>query len=123
MVRLNIFAAVLGAASVQALPNGMEARSAAHPDGCGAIAPVGFEAVTAAFGSFEAAERSAGNESALAERQTTTITIDTYFHVVARSTALSGGYVPASQLTNQLAIMNTHYGKESYLSSHAEIMN
>lgn len=111
MVRLNIFAAVLGAVSVQALPNGMEARSVAHPDGCGALAPTGFEQVASAFASFEAAERFSANASSLAERQTATITIDTYFHVVARSTALSGGYVPAAQLTRQLAIMNEHYGK------------
>lgn len=31
--------------------------------------------------------------------------------VVARSTSLSGGYVPQSQLTAQLSVMNSNYGK------------
>lgn len=38
-----------------------------------------------------------------------TITIQTYFHVVARSTAASDGYISASALTEQLAVMNDNY--------------
>ena len=106
MVRLNILAAVIGAVSgVQAL----ETRFSA-PGGelCGAKAPTGFESVAAAFAQFEEVARSSNNGTASEKRAITYI--DTYFHVVARSTALSGGYVPAAQLTNQLKIMNQHYG-------------
>ncbi|KAH8592158.1 extracellular metalloprotease [Bisporella sp. PMI_857] len=38
-----------------------------------------------------------------------TITIDTYFHVVARSKSLSGGYVPPEQLESQLAVLNDNF--------------
>jgi hypothetical protein len=38
-----------------------------------------------------------------------TITVPVYFHVVAKSTSLSGGYIPTSQLTSQLQVMNDNY--------------
>ncbi|TGJ76147.1 hypothetical protein E0Z10_g10920 [Xylaria hypoxylon] len=36
-------------------------------------------------------------------------TINTYFHVVASSTALSGGYLTQTMLNNQLAVLNSAY--------------
>ncbi|KAK3377624.1 hypothetical protein B0H63DRAFT_451492 [Podospora didyma] len=38
-----------------------------------------------------------------------TINIDTYFHVVASSTSLSGGYLTSTMLNNQLSVMNAAY--------------
>ncbi|KAL2158250.1 hypothetical protein VTH06DRAFT_4570 [Thermothelomyces fergusii] len=38
-----------------------------------------------------------------------TISVDVYFHVVARSTSLSGGYIPDSQLSAQLQVLNQAY--------------
>lgn len=75
---------------------------------CGSEPPAGFVETAAVFGSFEAAARANGTEE---NARLATVTIDTYFHVVARTTALSGGYIPASQLTAQLSAMNSHYGK------------
>ena len=111
MVRILNLAVLLGSAftSVQAHPEG-ELRVRARPAGCGAEAPAGFDAVAAAFGQFEAAARSANNGTAENEKRAV-VTIDTYVHVVARSTALSGGYVPATQITRQIAVMNQHYGE------------
>ncbi|KAI0407426.1 metalloprotease [Xylaria palmicola] len=36
-------------------------------------------------------------------------TVNTYFHVVASSTALSGGYLTQTMLNNQLSVMNSAY--------------
>jgi hypothetical protein len=38
-----------------------------------------------------------------------TITVQTYVHVVASSTSSSGGYISASQITKQMAYMNSAY--------------
>ncbi|KAM3070215.1 hypothetical protein ACMFMG_010052 [Clarireedia jacksonii] len=38
-----------------------------------------------------------------------TLTVNTYFHVVAKSSSLSGGYVTSTQLSNQIAVMNEDY--------------
>ncbi|KAI1272208.1 metalloprotease [Xylaria sp. FL0933] len=37
-------------------------------------------------------------------------TVNTYFHVVASSTSLSGGYLTQAMLNDQLAVMNSAYG-------------
>ncbi|KAI1108550.1 metalloprotease [Nemania sp. NC0429] len=37
-------------------------------------------------------------------------TVNTYFHVVASSNSLSGGYLTQTMLTNQLSVMNSAYG-------------
>jgi hypothetical protein len=42
-----------------------------------------------------------------------TIEVDLYFHVVASSTSLSGGYVPQSQLTAQYNVLNEAFAPHS----------
>jgi hypothetical protein len=51
----------------------------------------------------EAASRRVGNLSAQA------FTVDTYVHVVARSTALSGGYISDATVQQQIAVLNSDY--------------
>lgn len=77
--------------------------------GCGTEPSAAFLAKSAEFAALEASNSSrvaAADVSAAA-----TITIQTYFHVVAQSTAASGGYIPQSSLTQQLAVMNDNYGE------------
>ncbi len=93
---------------------------AAHPHnaprntnfGCGVEPTADFLAQAAEFAAAEANVTDA-SEFASQAAAAATITIQTYFHVVARSTAASGGYVSQTQLTNQLAVMNSNYGKLS----------
>lgn len=78
--------------------------------GCGTTPTDDFIRKTEHFAAQEAKEvgissKFAGNLSSAA------ITIDTYFHVVAISTAVNGGYVPQASLTKQLAVMNQNYGR------------
>ncbi|KAI3317849.1 metalloprotease [Xylariaceae sp. AK1471] len=42
-------------------------------------------------------------------RALATFNVNTYFHVVASSTSLSGGYLTQTMLNNQLAVMNSAY--------------
>ena len=77
--------------------------------GCGTEPSAAFLAKSAEFAALEASNSSgvaAADFSAAA-----TITIQTYFHVVAKSTAAAGGYIPKSSLTQQLAVMNDNYGE------------
>jgi hypothetical protein len=75
--------------------------------GCGTEPTAEFLAKTEEFAAMEA-----GNSTIQAQfKAAATITIQTYFHVVAKSTAASGGYIPQSSLTQQLAVMNDNYGK------------
>ncbi|CAJ2506506.1 Uu.00g006360.m01.CDS01 [Anthostomella pinea] len=48
--------------------------------------------------------RASGESRALASFE-----VDTYFHVVASSTAASGGYLTQTMINNQLAVMNADY--------------
>jgi len=57
--------------------------------------------ITQALAAEEAAFAASGNVTARA-----TVNVDVYFHVIASSSSLSGGYVPQSQITNQLSVMN-----------------
>lgn len=84
--------------------------------GCGVVPTAEFLATAKEMAAEEAASKSAigslaadGAISALA-----TITVNVYFHVVARSTAASGGYVTAAQIAQQLAVMNDNYGEPNF---------
>jgi len=84
--------------------------------GCGVVPTAEFLAVAKDMAAEEAASKSAlGSVSALAAdgaiSAAATITVNVYFHVVARSTAASGGYVTAAQITQQLAVLNNNYGE------------
>lgn len=43
-----------------------------------------------------------------------TITVKTYVHVVASSTSSSGGYISASQISKQIAYMNSAYSASGF---------
>jgi hypothetical protein len=103
MVHFTALALALGAivSSVTAHPAN-EARAGTN-FGCGVKAP------SAAFLKSSAAMAIAEANSTDDFTTQATITVNTYFHVVAKSTAASGGYIPASQLTQQLAVMNSNY--------------
>ncbi|KAL2152737.1 hypothetical protein VTH82DRAFT_5922 [Thermothelomyces myriococcoides] len=47
-----------------------------------------------------------------------TINVDLYFHVVATSTDLSGGYIPDSQLSAQLQVLNQAYAPYGFQFVH-----
>lgn len=81
--------------------------------GCGVVPTPEFLATANEMAAQEASSKSAlgaltaaGGVSAAA-----TINVNVYFHVVARSTAASGGYVTAAQIANQVAVMNNNYGE------------
>jgi hypothetical protein len=76
--------------------------------GCGTAPTDDFVAKTKQLAALEL--NSAGIHSKLAGNSSATLTIDTYFHVVAKSTVVSGGYIPQASLTRQLAVMNENYG-------------
>jgi hypothetical protein len=107
MVRFTLLAAATAALlpSVFAHPaNGPRSSKM----GCGTEPSAEFLAKSEEMAALET------NSSTIADfSATATITIQTYFHVVARSTAASGGYIPQSSLTQQLAVMNSNYGEPS----------
>ncbi|TVY78237.1 Extracellular metalloprotease [Lachnellula suecica] len=71
--------------------------------GCGTEPSAAFLAESEQMMALEANSTSADFQAAA------TINVQTYFHVVAKSTAASGGYISASALTAQLAVMNENY--------------
>lgn len=76
---------------------------------CGAPEPSAEQlAIANSFAVQEAMALAAGN---LTERAT--ITVNTYFHVLASSTSVSGGYLSASTIASQLAAMNTAFAPYS----------
>ncbi|KAK0102725.1 hypothetical protein ONS95_006327 [Cadophora gregata] len=84
--------------------------------GCGVVPTEEFLAVAKDMADQEAASKSALGASALAAEgaAAAVITVNVYFHVVARSTVASGGYVTASQITQQLAVMNNNYAASGF---------
>ncbi|EKD14151.1 metalloprotease [Drepanopeziza brunnea f. sp. 'multigermtubi' MB_m1] len=77
---------------------------AGRPSGCGTVEPpADFVQAVSQMVEFEA------NATTTESSRRATVTVDTYVHVVARSTSLSGGYVPASQIARQIEVMNEHY--------------
>jgi hypothetical protein len=110
MVQFTLLAALLAVVpSVFAHPaNGPRATKF----GCGTAPSPAFLAQAAKFEELEAANDNSSRISiADVSAARATITIQTYFHVVAKSTSLSGGYVPQSQLNSQIAVMNSNYGR------------
>lgn len=81
--------------------------------GCGVVPTAEFLAAAKEMAAEEAVSKTAlgaltsdGTVSAAA-----TINVNVYFHVVARSTAASGGYVTAAQIDKQVAVINDNYGE------------
>lgn len=78
--------------------------------GCGTEPTAEFIAQAAKFQDLEAASDNSTSMSIASDvSAAATITIQTYFHVVARSTSLSGGYLSQSTLNTQLSVMNSNY--------------
>lgn len=74
--------------------------------GCGTEPSAEFIAKSEEFAALEA---NSSNTTANF-RTAATITVPVYFHVVAKSTAASDGYIPEASLTAQLDVMNSNYG-------------
>lgn len=81
--------------------------------GCGVVPTAEFLATAKEMAAEEAASKSALGALAAdgAISAAAAINVNVYFHVVARSTAASGGYVTAAQIQNQLTVMNNNYGE------------
>jgi hypothetical protein len=79
--------------------------------GCGTAPTAEFLAKAEELATLEANSTSKADFSIVAAAAT--ITIKTYFHVVAKSTAVSGGYIPQASLTKQLQVMNDNYGSST----------
>lgn len=79
--------------------------------GCGVVPTPEFLATAKEMAAQEAASKSALGVLAADVSAAATINVNVYFHVVARSTAASGGYVTAAQIANQVTVMNNNYGE------------
>lgn len=75
--------------------------------GCGTEPTAEFLAESEEFAALEANSSNAKSDFTTAA----TITVPVYFHVVAKSTAASDGYIPEASLAAQLEVMNTEYGE------------
>lgn len=81
--------------------------------GCGVVPTAEFLAAAEEMAAEESVSKSAlgalvsdGDISAAA-----TINVNVYFHVVAKSTAASDGYVTAAQIDKQVTVLNDNYGE------------
>lgn len=112
MVSFTFLAAALAAfAPVFAHPSSIINTRAADRFGCAVEPTPEFLANVATFAQLESAGDNSTSINIADVSRAAAIVIDVYFHVVARSSSLSGGYIPQSQLTQQLAVMNSNYGK------------
>ncbi|EKD13624.1 uncharacterized protein L3040_005112 [Drepanopeziza brunnea f. sp. 'multigermtubi'] len=111
MAHFNLLALALAAVSaISAHPTN---APRAKKFGCGVEPTAQFLAQAQVI----AAEEAANSTRAAQQRSTNvaaTVTIQTYFHVVARSSAASEGYIPVEQLTQQLAVMNADYASSGF---------
>ncbi|KAI9046526.1 hypothetical protein LZ554_009273 [Drepanopeziza brunnea f. sp. 'monogermtubi'] len=106
MFQIALLTTLLASAMTAAHPQ----PRAGRPSGCGTVEPpADFVQAVSQMVEFEA------NATTTESARRATVTVDTYVHVVARSTALSGGYVPASQITRQIEVMNEHYADAGFV--------
>ncbi|KAK4104429.1 metalloprotease MEP1-like protein [Parathielavia hyrcaniae] len=104
-MRFTFALAALAAHSALAIP----AKPSKHGFSCGAPEPDAEHIkISQQFAQSEAAFRASGNVSTRA-----VTTVDTYFHVVASSTSLSGGYLTDAMLTAQLNTLNQAFAPHS----------
>ncbi|QRV87840.1 extracellular metalloprotease [Ceratobasidium sp. AG-Ba] len=104
MLFFAVSAVFLSASSVLALPN----LNATIPRACGTVHNA--EKIAASEAHFAANKVSPKVNAAAA-------TIPVYFHVIYSSTSLSGGYVPDSQIANQITVLNQDYAGTGYTFS------
>ncbi|KAK4121223.1 metalloprotease [Parathielavia appendiculata] len=104
-MRFTFAFTALAAHSALAVP----AKPSGRGFGCGAPEPDAEHIkISQKFAEKEAAFAASGNFSIQA-----VTTVDTYFHVVASSTSLSGGYLTDAMLTAQLNALNEAYAPHS----------
>ncbi|KAF2790694.1 zincin [Melanomma pulvis-pyrius CBS 109.77] len=104
MVHFTTLALAFGALIPGIVAHPANAPRAGTNFGCRVKPSASFLAAAEAMAAAEANSTSSDDFSIQA-----TLTIQTYFHVVAKNTAASGGYIPQSQLTQQLSVMNSNY--------------
>ncbi|KAL2118670.1 hypothetical protein VTJ04DRAFT_8330 [Mycothermus thermophilus] len=106
--------AAAAARGVFAAPRPDDSRSTF---GCAAPEPdAEHRRISQMFAAQEAEVVASGNFTMMA-----TVTIDTYFHVVASSTSLSGGYVTDKMLYDQLDVLNAAYAPHGFQFNLKEI--
>ncbi|QRV72973.1 extracellular metalloprotease [Ceratobasidium sp. AG-Ba] len=104
MLFFAVSAVFLSASSVLGLPS----LNATIPRACGTVHNA--EKIAASEAHFAANKVSPKVNAAAA-------TIPVYFHVIYSSTSLSGGYVPDSQIANQITVLNQDYAGSGYTFS------
>ncbi|KKY18974.1 putative metalloprotease 1 precursor [Diplodia seriata] len=94
----------------------MMAATAMARDRCAAPEPSEeLLEVSRDMGLREAAAREAG----ISARQSGSITVDTWFHVVAASNSVANGYITDAMLADQLDVLNAHYAPHGISFTHA----
>ncbi|KAL0260986.1 hypothetical protein SLS55_004678 [Diplodia seriata] len=94
----------------------MMAATAMARDRCAAPEPSEeLLEVSREMGLREAAAREAG----ISARQSGSITVDTWFHVVAASNSVANGYITDAMLADQLDVLNAHYAPHGISFTHA----
>lgn len=101
----SLLFSAFAATSITARPSRDEA-AVDRPFGCNAPNPNEHQLTVSTV---IAEQESHEVNSTLASRQTQSLVIDTYFHVVAASTALTDGYVTQAMLDDQLEKLNTDF--------------
>ncbi|KAK4034306.1 metalloprotease [Parachaetomium inaequale] len=110
-MRFTPFALAAAAASGALAAPQREVRPAGRGFGCGAPEPDAEHIkISQQFAAQEAQARVAASGNFTIQAVTT---VDTYFHVVAASTSVSGGYITDTMLNNQLAALNEAYAPHS----------
>jgi len=61
-----------------------------------------------------AAEKHFAEHKVAAKANVAAATVSVYFHVIYSSTSLSGGYVPDSQIANQITVLNQDYAGSGF---------
>ncbi|CZT44468.1 related to Extracellular metalloprotease VDBG_01143 [Rhynchosporium secalis] len=83
--------------------------------GCGVVPTPEFIAAAQAIAAEEEAQKASLGASLVSDVSAlATTTVNVYFHVVSKSNAVSGGYVSASQITQQLAVLNSNYAASGF---------
>ncbi|KAL2145835.1 hypothetical protein VTI28DRAFT_6132 [Corynascus sepedonium] len=109
-MRFTPFALAAAAIHGVAAAPSRETRPAERGFACGAPEPDAEHIkISQQFAAQEAALLASGNLTVKA-----TTTVDVYFHVVAKSTSLSGGYVTDAQLSSQLSTLNAAYAPHGF---------
>ncbi|KAI0294700.1 hypothetical protein B0F90DRAFT_1821082 [Multifurca ochricompacta] len=109
----SFFAALLGTSIALAYPgpvsNPLALRSADSGRVCGTV--VSKDTVTAMESRFE--EKLAQIARVKGDRDTVTVTLQVYFHVICRNQTLEGGFLDRGYIDNQMDVLNSAYANSS----------